>query len=437
MLAAGQPAAGSERGPTERAAAPPSRFPLGIALMLGAALMINYVDRGTISTAAPLLEKELALTPSQLGWVLSAFFFAYVPAQPLMGYLADRFGAARALAGGFALWSLATVFAGLTSGIRTLIGARLLMGTGESVTYPSALALLAQRVTDRHRARATSILQLGGMIGPALGSTVSVLIMARYGWRVMFISLGLASLLWLIPWTRQLRSPAALRASGPQIVGPTYADILRQRGLWGTMLGNFCSNYAFYFVFSSLPLYLVHERGLSMLSMGYLNSGFYLADSASVLATGWLLDAWTQRGVSASRAYKTALIVSAAGVGACLLGSGSAPLAGAAVLLVAAGVMDGMNAPSVCSLVQHFAGPLASGRWMGVQNAVSNVAGILAPVTAGYLVEATGHYTAALYVAGLVALVGLLAWIFVVPPVEPVDWSRAAARGTPALVPGP
>jgi MFS family permease len=418
---------------SERAAAPAVRFPLGISLMLGAALMINYVDRGTISTAAPLLEKELSLTPSQLGWVLSAFFFAYVPAQPLMGYLADRFGAARALAGGFALWSLATVFAGLTGGIRSLIGARLLMGTGESVTYPSALALLAQRVTDRHRARATSLLQLGGMIGPALGSTLSVLIMARYGWRVMFISLGLASLLWLIPWARQLRSPAAARTALVQS-GPTYADILSQRGLWGTMLGNFCSNYAFYFVFSSLPLYLVHERGLSMLSMGYLNSGFYLADSASVLATGWLLDAWTQRGASASKAYKTALIVSAAGVGACLLGSGSAPLAAAAVLLIAAGVMDGMNAPSVCSLVQHFAGPLASGRWMGVQNAVSNVAGIVAPVTAGYLVEATGHYTAALYVAGAVALIGLLAWVFVVPPVRPIDWSRAPQR-TPDAVP--
>lgn len=414
----------------------PSRFPLLLAALLGAALLINYVDRGTISTAAPLIEKELGLTPSQLGWVLSAFFWAYVPAQPLMGYLTDRFGAARVLACGFTLWSLATVFAGLSAGVRTLVGARLVMGTGESVTYPSALALLAQRVTDRHRARATSILQLGGMVGPALGTTVSVMIMARYGWRAMFISLGLASLVWLIPWSGQLRITAHSSAVGPPR-GASYADILRQRGLWGTMLGNFCSNYAFYFVFSSLPLYLVHERGLSLLSMGYLISGFYVADSMSVLATGWLLDAWTRRGASASKAYKTALIASAAGVGACLLGSGSAPLGGAAALLLAAGGMDGMNAPSVCSLVQHFAGPLATGRWMGVQNAVSNVAGIIAPVAAGYLVEATGHYTAALYAAGVIALVGMLAWVVIVPPVEPVDWGRASARGTRAPAPGP
>ncbi len=304
-----------------------TRAPYALIVLLGAALMINYVDRGTISTAAPLLERQLGLTPSQLGWVLSAFFWAYVPSQPLMGWFTDRLGAARVLAAGFALWSVATVLAGVSAGVAALVGARLLMGVGESVTYPSALALLAQRVTDRHRARATSVLQLGGMVGPALGTFLGGMIMVRYGWRAMFISLGLASLVWLIPWSRQLRSaPAAARVAEHELPVPPFADILRQRGLWGTVLGNFCSNYAFYFVFTSLPLYLVHERGLSLLSMTHLTSGFYLIDSLSVLATGWLLDAWIRRGASANRAYKSALVLSAAGVGACLLASGGAAL---------------------------------------------------------------------------------------------------------------
>lgn len=409
-----------------------TRAPYALIVLLGAALMINYVDRGTISTAAPLLERQLDLTPSQLGWVLSAFFWAYVPSQPLMGWFTDRLGAARVLAAGFALWSVATVLAGLSAGVAALVGARLLMGVGESVTYPSALALLAQRVTDRHRARATSVLQLGGMVGPALGTFLGGMIMVRFGWRAMFISLGLASLVWLVPWSRQLRSaPAAARAVSTA-AGPSFVDILRQRGLWGTVLGNFCSNYAFYFVFTSLPLYLVHERGLSLLSMTRLTSGFFLIDSLSVLATGWLLDAWIRRGASANRAYKSALVLSAAGVGACLLASGGAALTGAVVLLLAAAVMDGVNAPAVCSLVQHFAGPLASGRWMGVQNAVSNVAGMVAPVVTGYLVEATGHYSAALWLAGVVALLGLVGWLLIVPPVRPVAWGSDAARELPA-----
>jgi sugar phosphate permease len=103
-------------------------------------------------------------------------------------------------------------------------------------------------------------------------------------------------------------------------------------------------------------------------------------------------------------------------------------LSGAALLLLAAAVMDGVNAPAVCSLVQHFAGPLATGRWMGVQNAVSNVAGMVAPVVTGYTVEATGHYTAALSLAGVVALIGLVGWLFIVPAVRPVDWAADRHR---------
>jgi sugar phosphate permease len=189
------------------------------------------------------------------------------------------------------------------------------------------------------------------------------------------------------------------------------------------MLGNFCSNYAFYFVFTSLPLYLVHERGLSLLNMTYLTTGFFVVDSVSVLVSGWVLDAWMQRGASAGQAYKSALVLSAAGVGVCLLASSGASPTGAALLLLAAGAMDGLNAPAVCSLVQHFAGPRATGRWMGVQNAVSNTAGMLAPVVAGYLAESTGHYTAAMWLAGAVALTGLVGWLVIVPQVRPVRWS--------------
>src|ERR1700674_4051906 len=91
--------------PQARAEQTPARVPYLLVALLSAALLINYVDRGSISTAAPLLERQLGLTPSQLGWVLSAFFWAYVPAQPLMGWFADHVGAARVLAAGFALWS--------------------------------------------------------------------------------------------------------------------------------------------------------------------------------------------------------------------------------------------------------------------------------------------------------------------------------------------
>jgi MFS transporter, ACS family, D-galactonate transporter len=202
---------------------------------------------------------------------------------------------------------------------------------------------------------------------------------------------------------------------------------VRQRALWGTVFGNFCSNYAFYFVFTWVPLYLVDERGLSLDAMKNVQSLIYVMDAASIVATGWLIDWWIRRGATPSLAYKTALSLSAAGVGLCLLSLSAAGAAAGAGLLLATGLADGLNSPSVGALTQRFAGPLATGRWMGTQNAISNTAGILAPSVTGYLIKHNGgHYTVALWVTGGVALLGLLAWFLVVPPVEPVDWSRGS-----------
>jgi len=417
-------------GSDERPEGAPSRFPLLLASLLGAALLINYVDRGTISTAGPLIKSEFHLDAVQMGLLLSAFFTTYVISQPFMGILVDRVGAARVLAGGFALWSVGTFLAGLSGSLLSLVALRLVMGAGESVCYPSGFALISQRVEDQHRARATAIMQVGSVVGPALGTFLGGAIMIRYGWRAMFITLGLASLLWLIPWMTQLRVPAPVRPVDGAARGPRWIDIVFQRALWGTVFGNFCSNYAFYFVFTWVPLYLVEERGLSLGAMTRVQGFIWVADSLSMLAAGWLIDWWIRRGATASLAYKTALSLSAAGVGACLLSLSGAGAAAGALLLLATGVADGLNAPSVGALTQRFAGPLATGRWMGTQNAASNTAGILAPSVTGYLIKHNGgHYTVALWVAGGVALLGILAWLVIVPPVEPVDWAHGGVGG--------
>ena len=407
------------------------KLPLRLVLMLAIGLLINYVDRGSISVAAPILVKELALSPSQMGWVLSAFFWAYIPLQPVMGWLADRVGAARVLAFGFALWSIATVLTGFSTAVVSLVALRLVMGVGESAFYPCAVSLLANRVEDRHRTRATGGVTLGGVIGPALGTFIGGLVMAKFGWPTMFVALGLASLLWLVPWLTQLRRDRSVPVERARSASPSFQAILSERALWGAMLGVFCSNYAFYFVFTWLPLYLVQERGLSLIDMTQLTTWIYLVDGASVLATGWVLDAWIRRGASFNRAYKTTLVVSAVGVGACLFACTSAGMSVAVFVLLLLGFMDGLNNPTTPAVTQKFAGPEAAGRWMGVQNAVANLSGVAAPVVTGYLVQATGHYTSALIVAGTVAFVGAATWFFIVPAVQTVDWSRrSAAQGS-------
>ena len=183
-----------------------NRAPVGLVMLLSTALLINYVDRGSIATAAPLLEKELSLSASEMGWVLAVFYWAYAPMQPVMGWCADRFGPARVLATGFVIWSLATAATGLVGGLVALVVLRLLMGVGESAFYPSALSLLSRNVLAIQRGRATATMQFGAVVGPALGTLLGGLIMVRFGWRAMFLVMGLASLLWLVFWRRWMRS---------------------------------------------------------------------------------------------------------------------------------------------------------------------------------------------------------------------------------------
>jgi MFS family permease len=400
-----------------------------VAILLCLALLVNYIDRGTISTAAPLIQKQFALSDYSMGWVLSAFFWTYVIFQPINGALADRFGAERVLASGLALWSIATVMTGLSSGLLGLIAFRLVMGASESVFYPSALSVLTTRVADRFRSRATGTMQFGSYIGPAIGTAVGVWVMARYGWRVMFMGLGVLSLLWLVPWVRMVGLnrvvPSVQPGSAPAAVA-TYGQILRQRGLWAAMLGTFCGNYMFFLMFTWLPLYLVNQRGLSLEKAGTYTSLFYVAEAASVLISGWVIDRWIQSGASANRAYKTALGVSCTGVGLCLLLCSGASIAVLPFILALMGVADGLAGPSNCSMTQIMAGPVATGRWMGLQNAIGNVAGISAPIVTGYIVQTTGHYSAAFVVASVIALVGVFAWLFLMPRVAPVQWGVRA-----------
>jgi len=336
--------------------------------------------------------------------------------------LADRIGAERVLVSGFFVWSIATLLTGLATGFAMLFAFRLLMGTGESVAYPSAAKLLATHVETRHRARSMGSVVLGAVVGLTVGAFLGGLLLARYGWRPMLITLGGASFLWLIPWfalwgRRTTSSREVLQA------GPTTMTVLRQRALWGGMLGSFCISYAFTFVLTWMPLYLVQERGMSLPAMASVAGSTFIANGIGLVLSAWIVDTWIARGGSTNVAYKTVLSVSSAGVALSLFLCTVVGPTGAVIALLATGVLDGLNSPLWGALAQTYAGPQASGRWMGMQNSVANASGMVAPVVTGYLVQQTGHYSVALIVSAVVGLIGLVAWLVVLPTVKPIEWS--------------
>ncbi len=147
-------------------------------VLLAISLLINYVDRGNLSLAAPLLKNELHLTAWQLGILFSAFFWTYTALQFVMGWVVDRFEVNLVIAVGYLVWSLATATTGLVRGFTMLLTMRLLLGIGESVAFPSCSKILARHVPEENRGFANGILIAGLKSGPAVGTFGAGLLMA-------------------------------------------------------------------------------------------------------------------------------------------------------------------------------------------------------------------------------------------------------------------
>jgi MFS transporter, ACS family, D-galactonate transporter len=397
-----------------------------ILFLLALSVFINYVDRGNLSIAAPLIKDELGLSPSQLGHLLSAFFWTYTAFQIPVGWLVDRFDVSLVLAFGFFIWSAATAATGLMHGFAALLVVRLVLGFGESVAYPSYSKILARDFSVRHRGLGNGAISAGQTSGPAIGTFFGGMLMAQFGWRSFFIVLGLSSLLWLVPWMAwRPRSPAP--ALDSSVVTPNLLEVLKQRSAWGAAVGHFAGNYVLYFLLTWLPYYLVRERNFSLGKMGRIAGVAFLLCAASSAISGALSDRWIAAGASTTRVRKSLLVVGLGGSGLALVFCVIATPSLSIALLFLASVFQGIGNPNIFASAQTLAGPQAAGKWMGFQNFIGNFAGIAAPELTGLLVEKTGQFFWPFAVTGIVCLIGSLSWIYAVGPIEPVVWPAQSA----------
>jgi cyanate permease len=270
-------------------------------------------------------------------------------------------------------------------------------------------------------------------LGPAFGTWGGGNLMAFTGWRASFLVLGLLSILWLLPWTRATREVSRAARAEPDTHAPTYLQIMRRREAWGAALGHFCSNYAYYFVISWLPLYLVQARGFSMSEMAGLGGLIYLVYGGTCFTVGRLADRWMRAGASANRVRKGLLIASHLTFGTSLIVGAAGDVRISVACLFVAAVGFGMNTPSLLAIGQTLAGAPAGGKWMGFQNGAGNCAGIAGPLITGLVIEATGNYSLAFTIAGAVAFIGVIGWAAMIRKVEPLDWDARAGSSPPAL----
>jgi MFS family permease len=394
--------------------------------LLVVSVTINYIDRGNLSIAASRLSSELQLDPEKIGLLLSSFFWTYAAMQIVSGWLIDRFSVYWIFAGGFFIWSAATALTGLAGGFATIFALRLLLGMGESVSYPAYSKIIAQGFTEQHRGLANGLIDLGSKGGPALGLMIGGLVISRYGWRPLFVGIGLISLLWLIPWYSISRR--AMRPSDHSVAlsgleeGPGMLEIAGQRSAWGTFLCLFCGNYVWYFLLTWLPWYLVRERHYSEAAMGRFGSMAFWAVGIASLISGWISDRLVERGGSPTFVRKMFAAGGLTGaiviVAVPLLQSESTSL----YVLIFACISFGCYSSHPWLISQTLAGPAAAGRWSGMQNSVGNLAGVVAPWLTGRIVQDKGHFVYAFAVVSVMLGLGAASYVLLIGRIEPIVW---------------
>jgi ACS family D-galactonate transporter-like MFS transporter len=402
--------------------------------LLGLSVFISYIDRSNLSIAAPMLGDQLNLSASQLGVLLSSFFWTYASLQLASGWLVDRLNVNWVFAGGFFLWSAATIGIGLVHGFFLLLILRLLLGVGESVAYPSYSKIIALHYREEHRGIANSVVSAGLALGPGFGMLAGGLLIVRFGWRAFFIVLGLFSLSWLIPWLAWMPEPkSAIHLD--RIAAPSFGALLRQRSAWGTCIAMFGHNYVNYFLLTWLPFYLVRERHFSMYSMAKIGGAAYIMGACLAIAAGWASDRWIRKGATPTLVRKTIVAGGLGGAGVFLLLCAiSAPSLSVAFLMLGVGFQS-ISSSNIWAITQTLAGPYAAGRWTGLQNFVGNLAGIVAPALTGFILDRTGHFYWPFAILSVVALIGSSSWLLLVGPVREVTWPTSiVANALPAEV---
>ncbi|MDF2570396.1 MAG: Hexuronate transporter [Sporomusa sp.] len=416
-----------------------------IAIFMWAAIAINYLDRTVMSAAAPSMMKDLNIGPTQMGIVMSSFFWSYAFFQIPSGWLADRIGQRVCLAGSVVWWSLATAVTALAKSANGLIGARIFMGIGEAGAYPCNAGVTAKWFPDKERGRVTAIFDSGTKFGTAFTMPLVAWMVAVYGWQLPFIVCGAVGLIWAVLWMAYYKDPeqhkyvnqaelkyirdGQAKKEGIDNIQPMkWYELLKYRNVLAMCLGFFLFNYAIYFFITWFPTYLVKDRGMQLMTMGWFAMLPPLCGIIAQWTGGILTDYMYTKTGSLTKARKINM------VGGMLLAT-SIAFAGfaesntvAIVLLCVSYGGLAFAASAIWCLPGDVAPRNMTSVLGGIQNAASNCGGILGPIVTGYIIATTGSFVTALIISGICCLLGALVYLLMLKDIKPIDVPGASMR---------
>ena len=411
-----------------------------VAVLLAVASVIAYVDRVNLSVALVDVDFKafFGLSNTDRGLANSAFFWSYAVLQIPAGWFVDRYGSKYPIAASFAVWSILTALTSFATGFGTLFAIRLLLGVAEGVIHPASMRWIRFAFPEKQRGLAIGLFMSGSKFGPAVGAVASAWLIQHYGWRPMFFLMGAVALVWLLPWLWYADDDRRAGAIGPTVAvaaeeqAPMRA-LLASPVLWGTVVGTFCYMYFVYFCLTWMPAYFSEARHLS-LSSSSLYTTFSFAGMAAVsILGGWAADRLIARGAAAVTVRKGFTIAGFALATTVLIGAMPVPVGVALFFSVLSLSGLGLATANYWALTQALMPSGSIGRIIGIQNCAASVAGIVAPILTGWLVDTTGSFDAPIRAVSLFVVLGIAAYLFLVRErYAPARGRRSTAGGREA-----
>ncbi|EJN07036.1 MFS transporter [Herbaspirillum sp. YR522] len=432
----------------------PSHVRYLILFMLFVVTTVNYADRATLSIAGSAMKGELNLDPLTMGYIFSAFSWAYVLAQLPGGWLLDRFGSKKIYMWSIALWSIFTMLqAGVTwmstgAAVVSLFILRFIVGLAESPSFPANGRIVAAWFPTNERGTASAIFNSAQYFAAVLFTPLMAWIVHAYSWHHVFTVMGVFGLVLAAIWAKIIYSPkdhpminkAELdhieqggglvdmdnrKVAAPSTKGRGYIkQLLTNRMLLGVYIGQYCINVITYFFLTWFPVYLVQERGMSILKAGFVASIPAVCGFIGGVMGGFISDRLIKRGFSVTWARKIPI------VGGMLLSMTmilcNYVQAQWMVVAIMALAFFGKGVGALgWAVVADTAPKQIVGLSGGLFNTFGNIAGITTPIVIGYIVKETGSFSGALVFVGINALITVISYLVVVKEIKRVELKDA------------
>jgi MFS transporter, ACS family, aldohexuronate transporter len=405
------------------------------------ATLINYIDRLTISVLAPVITRDLGLTNTEFGGIVTWFLLAYTISQGLSGKLYDRIGTRLGFIFSIIVWSSAAIAHAFARGLASLSVFRFVLGLGEAGNWPGAAKTVAEWFPIHQRAFAMAIFNSGAAIGSVLAPPLIVWLQLNYGWQKTFIVTGGLGFFWLALWLLFYQTPerhswitseeladiregqkqgASAELSSSTKTAPRWRDLLRYRQVWAIVLARFLTDPVWWLYITWLPKYLADARGFSLTKIGLFAWVPYVAADIGSLSGGWMSGHLIARGWSVDRARKAVILFAAltmpAGIVAAFV---SDPLLALALIgVVLFGFQVWIN--NVQTLPSDFFPDSAVASVAGLGGTGAGLGSMIFIFTTGWIVDHFS-YVPVLVAAGLLAPLGTLFLFALSGPIRRID----------------